>query len=94
MSSKTIVAAALFAVATTMPAVAPALAQANGGQSAYAQVAQNGTPEENAACRRDTRRLCRHIKAGAGNDAFLRCLQEHRAKLSSACRQVLESHRM
>ena len=91
MSRKTIVAAALFAVATVVMPAAPAVAQVNNGKGALAQA---GTAEENAACRRDTRRLCRHIKAGAGNDAFLRCLQEHRAKLSSACRQVLESHRM
>jgi hypothetical protein len=90
MLSRTITAAALFAVATIMTA-APATARVNDGMAAYAQT---GTAEENAACRRDTRRLCRHIKAGAGNDAFLRCLQEHRAKLSAGCRQVLESHGM
>ena len=52
----------------------------------------NGTPEEQAACRRDVRQFCRHIKANAGNDAFLQCLQEHRAKLSEACGRVLKSH--
>ena len=61
----------------------------------FAQTAQglfNGTPEEQAACRRDVRQFCRHIKANAGNDAFLQCLQEHRAKLSEACGRVLKSH--
>ena len=52
----------------------------------------SGTPTERAACRRDVRKLCRHIKAGAGNDAFLQCLQEHRANLSKACAEVLRSH--
>ena len=52
----------------------------------------SGTPTERTACRRDVRKFCRHIKAGAGNDAFLKCLQEHRAKLSKACGEVLRSH--
>ena len=52
----------------------------------------SGTPEDRAACRRDVRKFCRHIKASTGNDAFLQCLQEHRAKLSKACGQVLRSH--
>jgi hypothetical protein len=92
MSSRTTVTAALFAGATIlMTAAAPGLAQVNDGRAAFAQ---SGTAQENAACRRDTRRLCRHIKAGAGNDAFLQCLQAHRAQLSEACRQVLESHGM
>lgn len=55
-------------------------------------MAQGGTAQENAACRRDTRRFCRHIKAGEGDGSFLSCLQEHRAKLSKACKEVLESH--
>jgi hypothetical protein len=91
MSSRTIVTAALIAVAAIMTAAPPALAQVNDGMAAFAQA---GTAEENAACRRDTRKLCRHVQAGAGNNAFLKCLQEHRAKLSAACRQVLESHGM
>jgi hypothetical protein len=92
MSSRTIVTAAFFAVATIlMSAAAPAVAQVNDGRAAFAQA---GTAEENAACRRDTRKLCRHVKAGAGNNAFLQCLQAHRAQLSEACRQVLESHGM
>jgi hypothetical protein len=91
MLSRTIIAAALVAVATIMTAPPPAIAQVKDGKMV---LAQSGTAEENAACRRDTRRLCRHIKAGAGNNAFLQCLQAHRAKLSEACRQVLESHGM
>jgi len=64
----------------------PTLAQ-NGAQGM-----SGGTPEEQAACRRDVRTFCRHIKAGAGDAAFLHCLQEHRAKLSKACGNVLKSH--
>jgi hypothetical protein len=52
----------------------------------------SGTPEEQAACRPDTRRLCRAIPANAGEMAFLQCLQVNRAKLSKACRAVLETH--
>ncbi len=52
----------------------------------------SGTPQEQAACRRDVRAFCRHIKAGAGNDAFLHCLQEHRVRLNKACAEVLRSH--
>ena len=76
MPSRTIVRAALFAVAIMMTAAPPAFAQINDGKAALAQA---GSSEENAACRRDTRRLCRHIKAGSGNNAFVQCLQEHRA---------------
>jgi hypothetical protein len=47
-----------------------------------------GTPEEQAACRPDARRLCREF---VGNDmAVLSCFQQNRAKLSRACRAVLE----
>lgn len=52
----------------------------------------SGTPAEQAACRPDVRRFCHAIKEGAGDGSFLACLQEHRAKLRRACREVLESH--
>lgn len=47
-----------------------------------------GTAEERAACGPSVRRFCR----GAGNDSVrvLSCLQEHRAQISRACRNVLE----
>jgi hypothetical protein len=55
-----------------------------------ASLAQQGTPQEQAACRPDTRKLCRNL---VGNDtAVLSCLQQNRAKLSRACREVLERH--
>lgn len=92
MLSRTVFAVAIFAAASGFIAAAgPAVAQSYDGKPAAAQA---GTSEENAACRRDTRRLCRHIKAGSGNDAFLHCLQENRAKLSKGCRETLESHGM
>jgi hypothetical protein len=56
-----------------------------------AAIAQQGTPQEEAACRPDVRRFC-HNKIGAGNGTILACLQEYRAKLHRACREVLESH--
>lgn len=51
-----------------------------------------GTPQEQAACRPDVRRLCRDLKPDTGSGVFLACLQTNRAKLSKACRDVLESH--
>jgi Cysteine rich repeat len=54
--------------------------------------AQSGSPEEQAACRPDVRRFCYKIKENEGSNAFLQCLQEHRARLSPRCRAVLESH--
>jgi Cysteine rich repeat len=55
-------------------------------------MAQSGSPEEQAACRPDVRRFCYRIQESARSGAFLQCLQEHRAKLTSRCRSVLESH--
>jgi len=78
----TTAAVVLALLASAMPAL---------GQNG-AQGMSSGTPEEQAACRRDVRKFCRHIKAGAGDGAFLHCLQEHRAKLSKACGNVLKSH--
>jgi hypothetical protein len=49
-----------------------------------------GTPEDQAACRPDARRLCReHV----GNDmAVLACFQQNRAKLSEPCAAVLRRY--
>ena len=52
----------------------------------------SGTPEEQAACRPDTRRLCRSVPVSAGEMAFLNCLQQNRTKLSKACHAVLKRH--
>jgi hypothetical protein len=51
-----------------------------------------GTQQEQAACRPDVRKHCRHLKPNAGALVFLSCLQKNRSKLSKACRNVLESH--
>ena len=51
-----------------------------------------GTPEQQAACRPDVRRYCHHLRPDADDMVFLACLQEHRAKLTPACREVLESN--
>ena len=60
------------------------------GASTMGQAA--GTPEQQAACRPDTRRFCHQIPPDGGDNAFLACLQTNRAKLSPKCRQVLESN--
>ena len=55
-------------------------------------MAQSGTPEEQAACRPDVRRFCYKVHQGDGANPYLQCLQEHRERLTSRCRAVLESH--
>jgi len=55
-------------------------------------MAQQGSTEEQTACRPDVRRFCYKLKPGDATGAFLQCLQDHRAKLSPRCRAVLESH--
>jgi hypothetical protein len=55
---------------------------------AFAQGA-TGTPEEQAACRPDVRRLCHTSK---GQDAVTECLKAHRDKLSKPCKAVFEAH--
>ena len=57
---------------------------------AFAQ--HSGTPQEQNACSRDASRLCRK---DLGNDGAVQsCLQQNRARLGSACRQVFDSHGM
>jgi hypothetical protein len=51
-----------------------------------------GTSQEEAACRRDVRRFCRHVPDSAGSLFFLTCLKENRSKISKACQNVLASH--
>jgi hypothetical protein len=78
----------LATVFLLVAAAAPSFAQGSMQRGLFSA----GTPQEEAACRRDVRKFCRHVKAGAGNDAFLRCLQQNRSKLSNACGDVLRSH--
>ncbi len=73
----------LTALALGAAVIGPALAQA-----------ASGTPEQQAACRPDVRRYCHKIPQNAGDNAFMSCLQEHRARLSAPCRSVLESNGM
>jgi hypothetical protein len=51
-----------------------------------------GTKAEQSACSRDASRLCRKE---LGNDGAVQsCLQMNRARLSTRCRKVFESHGM
>jgi hypothetical protein len=56
--------------------------------------AASGTAEQQDACRPDVRRFCHQVRADAGDNAFLACLQANRARLSVNCRTVLEGHGM
>jgi hypothetical protein len=56
-----------------------------------AAFAENGTREEQAACRADVRRLCGHIRRG-DNQKYRDCLQSHFFELSQKCQQVLMKH--
>jgi hypothetical protein len=82
--SKAIFAAVLLAAVSSTPGLAQKKDD-SGNQ---------GTSEEQAACRRDTRKFCRHLKPDEGSGAFLSCLQDNRKKLSKACNAVLESHNL
>jgi hypothetical protein len=61
------------------------------GAIAEPQPQRSGSPEEQAACSRDVQRYCRPL-IDQGDFTILACLQEHRAKLSVACNQVLKNH--
>ena len=65
---------------TVLLAASPALAQ------------EQASRDEQAACRGDTRRFCRAVDPDSGTFGILNCLKQNRAKLSRACRGVLESH--
>ena len=56
---------------------------------AYAQ--HSGSDREQRACSRDVSRFCRSL-INQGDFTILACLKENRARLTSACRQVLTSH--
>jgi cysteine rich repeat protein len=43
------------------------------------------------ACARDVSRFCR-AQMNSGDMVVLSCLQQHRARISKACQQVLASH--
>ena len=52
--------------------------------------AEQGTPSERESCRRDTVRLCKGVAPEDG--PMLNRLKTNRAKLSVACRTLLETH--
>ncbi|UFZ06237.1 hypothetical protein LQG66_08045 [Bradyrhizobium ontarionense] len=61
----------------------PSFAQAQGHM---------GTPQEQKACSRDARQLCR---SQLGDDnAVQQCLMQNRSKLSRSCSAVFQSHGM
>jgi hypothetical protein len=59
--------------------------------AAAADQPRSGTAEEQAACARDVQKLCRPVM-DQGDFTVLACLKENRAKISSACDQVLKTH--
>ena len=58
---------------------------------AFAQQQRSGTPEEQKACTRDVQKFCRPV-IDQGDFTILACLKEHRAKISTACDQVLKNN--
>ena len=61
------------------------------GASASNALAGDRASDE-AACRPDVRRFCHRLHPDAGDNAFLSCLQQYRAKLSPKCLKVLEDN--
>lgn len=57
---------------------------------AFAQQ-RSGTAEEQKACTRDVQKFCRPV-IDQGDFTILACLKEHRAKISTACDQVLKNN--
>jgi hypothetical protein len=58
---------------------------------AWAEESHSGAPEEQKACIRDVQKFCRPV-IDQGDFTVLACLKENRAKISSACDQVLKTH--
>jgi hypothetical protein len=59
-----------------------------------ASFAQQGTAQEQAACRPDVVKHCKPLLNSNAPSTFsiLACLQANREQISKACRAVLESH--
>jgi len=76
-------AAVFLALSLAVSAAVPTTASAAQRSRQY-----QGTPAERAACRPDAQRFCR--SARGEQTATLNCLQDHRSRLSRACRGVLE----
>lgn len=60
--------------------------------AATASASAGGSKEQDDACRPDVRRYCHQVHPEDGDNAYLACLQENRAKLSVKCRAVLEDN--
>jgi hypothetical protein len=58
---------------------------------AFAQQQRGGTADEQKACTRDVQKFCRPV-IDQGDFTILACLKEHRAKISTACDQVLKNN--
>ncbi len=70
-----------FVIVFFASAVAPALAQTS-----------SGTPQEQAACRPDVRRLCYRVPRGSDSMEYFKCLELNRDRLSKPCLAVLIDH--
>ena len=53
-------------------------------------LAQEGTPQQRAACTPDVRKLCSQLGKDADSQAYLHCLQLNHDRLSEACRVVID----
>jgi hypothetical protein len=78
----------ILVVAGMLAGLAPALAQR--GHPPPAMPGMQGTPEDQAACGPDARRLCRSVLSD--QMAVLACFQANRAKLRPACQAVLRRY--
>ena len=67
------------------------LLSVSASSGAFAQQQRSGTPEEQKACTRDVQKFCRPV-IDQGDFTILACLKEHRAKISTACDQVLKNN--
>ena len=67
------------------------LLSVSASSGAFAQQQRSGTPEEQKACNRDVQKFCRPV-IDQGDFTILACLKEHRAKISTACDQVLKNN--
>jgi hypothetical protein len=63
--------------------------------TAYAQDVSSqhrGGPAEQKACKNDAAKYCRAVLS-AGDEPVYQCLREERARLSAACRKVIDSNK-
>jgi Cysteine rich repeat len=77
-----------IALAATLLALSGETTFSQGAEPEVAYAQYSGSAQEQAACRPDARRFCRNV--GTDQTRVLACLQDHRARLSRACRLLLE----